>query len=44
MTLRFETSAPNNMPVNPYSQMAWTMEYNSTQTTKSGGIQCKKTN
>ena len=43
MTLRSETSALNNMPVNPYSLMAWTMEHKSTQTTTSGGIQCKKT-
>jgi len=25
MTLRFETLAPNNTPVNPYSLMAWRM-------------------
>jgi len=25
MTLIFGTLAPNNMPVNPYSLMAWTM-------------------
>jgi hypothetical protein len=43
MTLRFETLAPKNMPVNTYSLMTWEMKNNSTQTTTSNGIQCKKT-
>ena len=42
MILRSETLALENIPVNPYSLMTKTMEYNSTHTTTSGWIQCEK--
>jgi hypothetical protein len=52
MTLRFETLAPNNTPVNPYTLMAWTMntiahrpphqvEFNAKRLTEKGSSNCK---
>jgi hypothetical protein len=43
MTLRLETLALKNTHVNPDSLMTRAIEYKSTHTLTSGGIQCKNT-